>query len=405
MSDAVFVRNAPAPALSPPASLVGPLGWARANLFSSVASSATTLILAGLAPWFIPQLIAWATWKAIWSAPDGAACRTAQDGACWAFIGQKWEYLLYGSYPESEHWRVNLTGAFGAILIGWLLWTGAPRKALAAALFFFVYPFVAFLLLHGAPNMGPPPADSFIFGRLLAPLWAGLSNALAVMRPALPPVDTILWGGVFVSLLVTLVGIVVSLPLGVLLALGRRSTRPVVRALSVTYIEVVRGVPFITVLFMANNLLPLFVPDAYAPDRFLRPLVGTALFAAAYLAEEVRGGLQSLPKGQYEGSAALGLGYWQAMRLVALPQALALVIPGIVNNFIGLFKDTTLVAIVGMTDFLGAMDNAMKDTVWSGPTILVTGYVFAGIFYYVVCAAMSAYARGVEKRLATGRNR
>jgi len=405
VSDAVFVRNAPAPALSPPASLVGPLGWARANLFSSIGSSAATLVLAALALWLIPPLIAWATWNATWSAPDGAACRTAQDGACWAFIAQKWQYLLYGSYPESEHWRVNLTGAFGAFLIGWLLWTGAPRKGLGAVLFFIVYPVVGFVLLHGAPDFGPPPADTVIFSRVLAPLWAGVARFFDAMRPALPPVDTIVWGGVFVSLLVSLVGIVVSLPLGVLLALGRRSNRPVVKALSVTYIEIVRGVPFITVLFMANNLLPLFVPDAYAPDRFLRPLVGTALFAAAYLAEEVRGGLQSLPKGQYEGAAALGLGYWRTMRLVALPQALTLVIPGIVNNFIGLFKDTTLVAIVGMTDFLGAMDNAMKDTVWSGPTILVTGYVFAGMFYYVVCAAMSAYARGVEKRLAAGRNR
>ena len=375
MTDAAFVRLSPAPALTPPASVVGPWGWARANLFSSAASTATTLILAALALWFVPSLIGWATWKAVWSAPDGAACRLAQDGACWAFIAQKWQYLLYGSYPESEHWRVDLTEAMGAILIAWLLWTGAPRKALGALLFFFVYPLLAFVLLHGSAMFG------------------------------LPCVDTIRWGGVFVSLLVSLVGIVFSLPLGVLLALGRRSTRPVVKALSVTYIEVVRGVPFITVLFMANNLLPLFVPDDYAPDRFLRPLVGTVLFAAAYLAEEVRGGMQSLPMGQYEGAAALGLGYWRAMALVALPQALTLVIPGIVNNFIGLFKDTTLVSIVGMADFLYAMDNAMKDAVWTGPTILVTGYVFAGMFYYVFCAAMSAYARGVEKRLAAGRNR
>jgi general L-amino acid transport system permease protein len=370
-----FVRELPTPALPPPLTALGPIAWARANLFSSVASSLVTIALIALTLWLLPPLIGWATWQAIWSAPDGALCRANQDGACWAFIAQKSSYLLFGSYPESEHWRVTLAEALGAVLIGWLLWAGAPRKGLAAVLFFFVYPLVAFLLLHGSTTLG------------------------------LPIVDTILWGGVFVSLLVSLVGIVFSLPLGVLLALGRRSRQPVIKALSIIFIEVVRGVPFITVLFMANNLLPLFVPDDYAPDRFLRPLVGTALFAAAYLAEEVRGGLQTLPKGQYEAAAAIGLGYWRMMGLVVLPQALTLVIPGIVNNFIGLFKDTTLVSIVGMTDFLGAMDNAMKDTVWSGPTILVTGYAFAGLFYYVVCAAMSRYARATERRLQAGRNR
>jgi general L-amino acid transport system permease protein len=215
----------------------------------------------------------------------------------------------------------------------------------------------------------------------------------------------LLWGGVFVSLVTALVGIVVSLPLGVLLALGRRSRLPVVRLASVIFIEFVRGVPFITVLFMANNMLPLFLPPGWEPDRFSRPLVGIALFSAAYMAEEVRGGLQTLAKGQYEGAMALGLDYSRMMRLVVLPQALALVIPGIVNNFIGLFKDTTLVAIVGINDFLAAMDNAFKDTVWSGPTLLATGYAFAALFYFVFCYAMSAYSMNVERRLAVGRRR
>ena len=179
-----------------------------------------------------------------------------------------------------------------------------------------------------------------------------------------------------------MVGIVFSLPLGVLLALGRRSPLPVVRVASVVFIEFVRGVPFITILFMANNLLPLFLPETWAPDRLLRPLAGIAIFSAAYMAEEVRGGLQPLGKGQYEGAKALGLNYPRMMALVVLPQALTLVIPGIVNNFIGLFMDTTLVSIVGVTDFLEAMNNAIKDPVWSGPTIMVTGYVFAGIFYF-----------------------
>ena len=267
-----FVRDVPAPALPPPLSALGPIAWARANLFSSAASSLVTIALIALALWLLPPLIGWATWQAIWSAPDGALCRANQDGACWAFIAQKSNYLLFGSYPESEHWRVTLDGSAGRRLDRLAALDGRAAQAVAAVLFFFVYPVVAFVLLHGSTTLG------------------------------LPIVDTILWGGVFVSLLVSLVGIVFSLPLGVLLALGRRSRQPVIKALSIIFIEVVRGVPFITVLFMANNLLPLFVPDDYAPDRFLRPLVGTALFAAAYLAEEVRGGLQTLPKGQYEAA-------------------------------------------------------------------------------------------------------
>jgi general L-amino acid transport system permease protein len=164
-------------------------------------------------------------------------------------------------------------------------------------------------------------------------------------------------------------------------------------------------VPFIAVLYMANNLLPLFLPAGWEPDRFVPPLVGTVLFAAAYMAEEVRGGLQTLDRGQYEAAMALGLGYWSMMRLIVLPQALTRVIPGLVNNVIGLFKDTTLIAIVGMTDFLMAMDNAFKDTAWSGPTIFVTGYVFAGLFYFVFCYGMSLYSSAMERRLAAGRKR
>ena len=224
-------------------------------------------------------------------------------------------------------------------------------------------------------------------------------------RSGSPSVDTLLWGGVFVTMLTALVGIVVSLPLGVLLALGRRSQMPLVSAASVVFIEVMRGVPFITVLYMANNMLPLFLPPGVEPDRFLRPLVGIALFSAAYMAEEVRGGLQSLPRGQYEGAMALGLDYWRMTTLIVLPQALVLVIPGIVNNFIGLFKDTSLVSIVGVTDFLEALDHAMKDPAWSGPTIFSTGYAFAGLFYFVFCYAMSRYSAATERRLGKGRRR
>ncbi len=369
-----YVREAREPEDPPPTLTSGALAWALTNLFSSPGSSLTTIGFLGLIVYFLPQLIAWATTHAVWSATDGAACRQYQDGACWAFVIAKWDYLRFGSYPVAERWRVDAVEAIGAVLIVWLLWTNAPRRAWGAFLFFVVYPILALVLLHGSSLLG------------------------------LPVVDTLFWGGIFVSLVTAVVGIVFSLPLGVLLALGRRSPLPVVRTASVVFIEFVRGVPFITILFMANNLLPLFLPETWTPDRFLRPLVGIVMFSAAYMAEEVRGGLQSLGNGQYEAALALGLNYPRMMGLVILPQALTQVIPGIVNNFIGLFMDTTLISVVGMTDFLEAMNNAIKDPAWAGPTIMITGYVFAGIFYFSFCYGMARYSGHVERILAKGRN-
>jgi general L-amino acid transport system permease protein len=300
-------------------------------------------------------------------------CRAPGAGACWAFIARKLPYFTYGSYPLDQRWRVDLTLFAGAPLIAWLLWLDAPFRRLAAILFFLVYPIFAFILLHGAPGLG------------------------------LPRVDTNLWGGVFVSLLVAAVGIVCSLPLGVLLALGRRSSLPTLSLACAGFIEFVRGVPMITVLFMANTMLPLFVPESLAPDRLVRPLIGVALFASAYMAEVVRGGLQAIPRGQFEGASALGLRPWPTLRLVILPQALRHVIPGIVNSFISLFKDTTLVAIVGIFDFLRTVESARLDPAWAGPTISATGYIFAALFYFIFCFGMSRYSRFVERRLARGR--
>jgi general L-amino acid transport system permease protein len=370
-----FVRQESEPEDPPPTLAVGAAAWAKANLFSSVGSALTTILIVALALWLLPPLIGWATTKAVWSAPDGALCREHQDGACWAFIWAKLDYLRYGSYPIAERWRVDLVEAIGAGLIIWLLWPRAPRRAWGALIFFVAYPVAAFVLLHGSKTLG------------------------------LPVVDSLLWGGIFVSLMTAVVGIVFSLPLGVLLALGRRSRMPVVRTATVMFIEFVRGVPFITVLFMANTILPLFTPESWAPDRLVRPLVGIALFSAAYMAEDVRGGLQLLKRGQYEGAMALGLGYWLMMALVVLPQALVMIIPGILNNFVGLFMDTTLVSIVGVTDFLEAMNNAFKDPAWSGPTIMATGYVFAGMFYFAACYGMTRYSAFVERSLAKGRGR
>jgi general L-amino acid transport system permease protein len=221
----------------------------------------------------------------------------------------------------------------------------------------------------------------------------------------LPRVQTRLWGGFLVTMVVAVTGIIVSLPFGVLLALGRRSSRPVVRLFSVIFIEFWRGVPLITVLFFATYMLPLFLPRGVSFDALLRALVGVAMFASAYMAEVVRGGLQSIPKGQYEAASALGLGYWRTMAFIVLPQALTLVIPGIVNVFIALFKDTTLVLIVAIFDLLGQLRAAFSDPNWATPVTLYTGFAFAGMIYFVFCFAMSRYALFVERRLAGARRR
>ena len=368
-----FVREGSSPTLAPPILVYGPLAWVRSNLFSSLWSAVLTLGSIALLMWLLPSVIRYLFIDAIWSAPDGTACRAPGAGACWAYVAQKFSYFMYASYPRDAVWRIDLVLVVGAFLAGWLLWPDAPRKGLGAILFFVAFPLAGFALLHGWESVG------------------------------LKTVPTDLWGGVFVSLLVSAVGIVISLPGGVLLALGRRSRLPFVKFCSVVFIEFVRGVPLITVLFMANLMLPLFVPANWTPDRLMRPLIGVSLFASAYMAEVIRGGLQAVPKGQFEGAMAVGLGYWQMMRLIVLPQALTIVIPGIVNTFIGLFKDTTLVAIVGISDFLRTVDTARLDPVWAGPTISTTGYIFAALFYFIFCFGMSRYSALVERSLSSGR--
>jgi general L-amino acid transport system permease protein len=221
----------------------------------------------------------------------------------------------------------------------------------------------------------------------------------------LVPVETRLWGGLLVTLVVAITGIVASLPLGILLALGRRSKMPMVRIFSVVFIEFWRGVPLITVLFFATYMLPLFLPGGFNIDGLLRALIGVGLFSAAYMAEVVRGGLQAIPKGQYEGAAALGLGYWQTTGKIVMPQALTLVIPGIVNNFIGLFKDTTLVLIVAIFDLLGQIRSSFSDPNWATPTTLFTGFAFAAMIYFVFCFGMSRYSMFIERRTSAGRRR
>jgi general L-amino acid transport system permease protein len=374
-----FVRReqvAPAP---PPVLVRGPLAWMRANLFSSIPNALLTLATLYLLYLIVPPVMKFFFIDAVWTGADRDACRAETAGrpigACWAYVIEKINYFIYGSYPITERWRVNVFFALLAVGVAWMLWLDAPRRGIGAIYFFVVLPILSVLLLAGSRTL------------------------------SLPPVQTSLWGGVLVTVVVSAVGIVFSLPFGILLALGRRSKLPIVRLFSVIFIEFVRGVPLITVLFMANTMLPLFLSEGMTIDRLMRPLVGVALFASAYMAEVVRGGLQAIPKGQYEGAQALGLSYPQMMGFIILPQALRIVIPGIVNTFIGLFKDTTLVAIVGIFDLIRTIEAARVDPNWATPTTSLTGYAFAAVFYFVCCWGMSRYSLGVERRLAAGQKR
>src|ERR1700720_100902 len=373
-ADQVYLRDAPAKLLPAPVASTGVLGWMRSNLFSSPANIALTVICVAAIVWIVPPLLRFFIFDAVWSGADREACLASEQhpepGACWAFVRVWSSYFVYGFYPASQRWRVDLfflALAFGA---GWLLWLRAPRRDIGAVYFFVVLPILSLILLGGLPLIG------------------------------LSYVPTNLGGGILVTIVVATIGMVFSLPLGILLALGRRSRIPVVRWLSIMFIEFVRGVPLITVLFMVSVMLPLFVPEPLAPDKLVRALIGVAMFASAYMAEVVRGGLLAIPRGQYEAAQALGLSFWRMTALIILPQALRVTLPNIVNVFIALFKDTTLVFIVGIFDFLRTVEVARGDQKWASPVTSLTGYAFAALFYFVCCFAMSRYARRVEARLA-----
>lgn len=369
-----YLRLTPLEPLPPPAARTGIFAWMRANLFSSPANVALTLVCVLLIAWAVPPLVRYLLIDAVWSGTDRAAClpspAQAHPGACWAFVRVWLSYFVYGFYPVEERWRVDVFFLALAAGIVWLARLSAPRRDIGACYVFVVLPVVSFVLLHGAPLVG------------------------------LKIVPTAQWGGILVTVVVATSGMAFSLPCGILLALARRSHLPAVRSVAVLFIEFVRGVPLITVLFMASVMLPLFVPERFAPDKLIRALIGVALFASAYMAEVVRGGLIAVPRGQYEAARALGLGYWRLMGLVILPQALRVTLPNIVNTFIGLFKDTTLVFVVGIFDFLRTVEAARANPNWAAPNTALTGYAAAALFYFVCCYGMSRYARRVEARLA-----
>jgi general L-amino acid transport system permease protein len=371
-----YVRRALTEPEPPPTAGSGAFGLTGQRLFGSVLNTFLTIVIL-----VVIAAVAWPTVRflfidAIWQGSSRVDCLPEtvkrEVGACWPFIAAKFRQFMYGFYPQDQQWRVNLTYALGVILLVPLLIPRIPGKGLNAILFFGVFPVIGFFLLVGDV--------------------LGLEH-----------VETRVWGGFLVTLVISFTGIVGSLPLGILLALGRRSDLPIVRTLCIVFIEFLRGVPLITVLFFATYMLPLFLPGDWRIDGLLRVLIGVVLFSAAYMAEVVRGGLQAIPRGQYEAAMALGLGYWRTMGFVILPQALRLVIPGIVNSFISLFKDTTLVLIVAIFDLLGQLRAAFADPNWATPVTLFTGFAFAGMIYFLVSFGMSRYALFTERRLDTGR--
>ncbi|MCO6058301.1 amino acid ABC transporter permease [Pseudomonas sp. MOB-449] len=365
MTTHVFKPDQPPPRMS-----VGVLGWLRANLFSNGFNTLLTLFAIYLVWLILPPLIQWAFLQADWNGTTRADCTS--EGACWVFIQMRFSQFMYGFYPEALRWRVDLAVWIAIIGAAPLFLPRFQQKAKYGLAFLVIYPIVAYWLLHGG--------------------FLGMST-----------VSTSQWGGLMLTLVIAAIGIVGALPLGILLALGRRSNLPAIKVICVTFIEFWRGVPLITVLFMSSVMLPLFLPEGLSFDKLLRALIGVIMFQSAYIAEVVRGGLQAIPKGQYEAAAAMGLGYWRMMGLVILPQALKLVIPGIVNTFIALFKDTSLVIIIGLFDLLNSIKQATTDPAWLG--MATEGYVFAALVFWIFCFGMSRYSMSLERKLDTGHKR
>jgi general L-amino acid transport system permease protein len=368
MADVDVAQELPVPVERPRPVTSGPLAWLRANLFNNVLNTILTLAAVCLLAVTIPPVIRWAFVDAIWNAQNGRACRG--DGACWAFIAEKFRFILFGRFPYQEYWRPLIV----------------------------VLTFIALILAS---------CDRRLWGRRIAILWlAGLAVVGVLMWGGIlgmSYVETSLWSGLPLTLILAVIGMVFAFPLAILLALGRRSNLPAVRAICVGYIELVRGVPLITVLFMASVMLPLFLPTGMTIDKLLRAQVAFILFAAAYLAEIIRGGLQAIPRGQYEAADSLGLGYWRRTRLIVLPQALALVIPPLVNSFIGAFKNTSLVIIIGLFDLLGTTNSALTDANWHG--FYLEAYVFTAAIYFTFCFFMSRYSQMLEREFNKGQRR
>lgn len=362
-----------APPRTAPLAEVGIIGWARTNLFSGWLSTAVTLVLAYFVIRWSISFIDWAFVNAVWSVPNNQTqvCRDLMGtGACWAVITEKHRFILFGTYPYEEHWRPALC----VLLFVGLYIVSAMRRFWRPVLGLI---WVAVLTLIGVL------------------LWGGVLGLSYVPQER--------WGGLVITLLLATFGLAFAFPLAVLVALGRRSNLPAIKAICVLYVELIRGVPLISLLFMASVMFPLFLPEGMNIDKLLRAQIAIILFAGAYLAEVIRGGLQALPKGQYEAADALGLSYWHKTGFIILPQALRMVIPPLVNTFIGFFKDTSLVLIIGIFDLLTAGKTAIIEPAWQGFGVEV--YLTVGAIYFVFCFAMSKYSQGLEAELNRHRSR
>ncbi|MGF1650699.1 MAG: amino acid ABC transporter permease [Hyphomicrobiaceae bacterium] len=349
----------------------GPLVWVQQNLFNSVGNGITTILLLAALFYAVNGLVQWGVVEAIVRvAPE--ECRVSK-GACWGFITEKHRLMLFGTYPYAEQWRPLVASI---LLVALVVATCNPR-----------WWGIGMVIAWG---IGVPTILILMGGGLFGFKFPGFTQ-----------VDTSEWGGLPLTLILATVGVFLSFPLAILLALGRQSNLPAIKAVCIGFIEIIRGVPLITILFMASLMIPLFLPSGVNTDKLIRAQIGFIFFAAAYVAEVIRGGLAAIPKGQYEAADALGLSYWHKTIFIILPQALKLVIVPMMNTFIGLFKDTSLVIIIGMFDLLGAVQLSSNDPVWRA--FYVEGLVFAAVIYFVICYSMSRYARHLEHSLDTSR--
>ena len=342
------------------------VNWTRKNLFSNWHDTLLTFIILFLFYISIPPLLNWMFFDATFFGTSKKDC--SGTGACWVFIQVWLKRFTYGMYPNDQIWRIDLAFIIFFFVIGAYFFVNTKIKKILFIFLTIIFPFLAIFLFHGG-----------LFG--------------------LEVVETRVWGGLFLTLFISVFSIIFCFPIGVLLAMGRRSKLPVIRYFSIGFIELWRGVPLITVLFMAAVMFPVFLPSGTNLDKLVRVIIAITLFESAYIAEVIRGGLQAIPKGQYDAANSLGMGYWKSHILIILPQALKIVIPGVANTFIALFKDTPLILVVGLMELLGMVNMAKTNPAWLG--FATEGYVFAAIVYFIFCFAMSRYSLRLEKQLKT----
>ncbi len=439
-----IIKAAPTPALPAPLSETSVIGWMQKNLFSSVFNGLLTIATLYIVYIVVKGMLVWGIADAVWVADNRRECFSINpDGACWAGIFAWIDNIFYGRYPREELWRINL-GIFSLFIWMIPLWLpGVKAKISIGLTTVFLYPFLAGYLFSGGDKgifmqimltaaivclagntihatigvftgRSLPEFLSSLFGKKNVNEKSRRNIFLGVLALCfvliyvwqmswnLEGVSWTKWGGLFLTLVVSGIGIASALPGGIILALGRRSNLTAARVLSTSFIELFRSVPLITVLFMATAMFPLFMPEGFVLNKLVQVIIAVCLFNACYMAETVRGGLQTIPKGQFEGAHTIGLGYWQTMGLIIMPQALKQMIPNIVGNFISLLKDTTLVSIIGLFDVLTMLRSIGKDRTWLG--LHIEPLVFGAIMFFLICFAMSKYSRHLEEKLSTGHN-